>query len=119
MSRPAACGRAAWNCDALVALHEVERHGVGEQPARLDQRQVEALAQLAGQRGGQLGVEARQRADHVVGPDARQAQGALLAERGKVDETARQARQGARLGPPVGLVGSLFATGKLPASELL
>ena len=45
--------------------------------------------------------------------------GAPLADAGEVDEAPRQARQGARLGAPVGVVGRLVATGELPRGELL
>ncbi len=58
---------------ALVALHEIDRHGVAQKAAHLDERQVEALAHVAGQRGRELGIEAGELADDVVGADARQA----------------------------------------------
>ncbi len=119
MSRPAACGRAAWNWHALLALHELDRHRVGQQAAHLEQGQVEVFAQLAGQGHRQFRVEAGQRAHHVVGADRGQAQRAPLADAGEVDEARREARQGARLGAPVGVVGSLVATGELPRGELL
>ena len=64
-------------------------------------------------------VEAGQRAHDVVGADAGEAQGALLADAREVDEAVGQARQGPRLGPPVGVVGGLVAAGELPRGELL
>ena len=104
---------------ALLALHELDRHRVRQQAAHLEQRQVELFAQLSGQGHRQLRVESGQRAHHVVGTDRGQAHGALLADAGEVDEAPRQARQGARLGAPVGVVGSLVAAGELPRGELL
>ncbi len=105
--------------DALLSLHELDRDRVGQQTAGLEQRQVEPFAQLAGQGGGELAVEAGERAHDIVGADARQAHAASLADGGQVDEAIGEADQGARLGPPVGLVGRLVVTGELPRGELL